>query len=149
MQLEGLWWLLTIIGIVLVMLPVWKEVGVNYNYHRSNILAVFIFITFTRLIFVLRHSYMARNVAMKAIFIVLCIPLFLYFMDRLNDFQTFIDENGYTALLPGSSGEATVNLAKYIRYEYIFFVVGALITVAILPFRMIISLWRTHNRGTV
>ena len=85
---------------------------------------------------------------MKIVFVLLSIPLFVYFMDRINEFQTFVDENGDTALLP--SYDATVaGLTKYIRYEYLFFAVAAIMTVAMMPFRMILSLWRTRNRGTV
>jgi hypothetical protein len=39
-------------------------------------------------------------------------------------------------------------LAKYIRYQKIFFGTGAIITLIMLPIRMIISLWRRKNRGT-
>lgn len=149
LQLELLLWLITMVVIILVMFPIWSEVGLQFMYHWSNVLALFIFVTFTRLIFLLRHSYMSHNNVLKAIFFLLCIPLFVYFMDRLNSFQTFIEENSYLALLSDTTGDTAVNLIKYIRYEYIFFVVAAMITVIILPIRLIVSVWRVRNRGTV
>ncbi len=147
-QLEIIWWTITALVIVLVMFPIWSEVGTSFRYNNSNIMSIFIFMVYTRLIFVLRHTYISNNAFMKIVFVLLSIPLFVYFMDRINEFQTFVDENGDTALLP--SYDATVaGLTKYIRYEYLFFAVAAIMTVAMMPFRMILSLWRTRNRGTV
>ena len=147
-QLEIILWTITAIVIVLVMFPIWSEVGTDFRYHNSNIMAVFIFMVYSRLLFVLRHTYIAKNSLMKIIFVIMSIPLFIYFMDRINEFQTFIDDNGDTSLLTQYS-DRVANLTKYIRYEYLFFAVAALITVAMMPFRMILSLWRTRNRGTV
>ena len=149
MQLEILWWMITAIVIVMVMFPIWAAVGTDFQYHTSNILAIFILITYSRLIFVLRHSHMARNTAIKLFFIILSIPLFVYFTDRLNDFKIFVDDNGYSSLLPSQIRETESNITHYIRYEYIFFSVSALIVVIMLPFRMLVSIWRTRNRGTV
>lgn len=147
-QLELIWWTITALVIVLVMFPIWSEVGTDFRYHNSNIMAVFIFMVYTRLLFTLRHTFIAKNSLMKIIFVLLSIPLFIYFMNSINEFQTFVDENGDTALLYKYS-DGVANLTKYIRYEYLFFAVAAIITVAMIPFRMIISLWRTRNRGTV
>lgn len=148
LQLELLWWTITLLVIVLVMFPIWFEVGTLFRYNNSNIMAVFIFMVYTRLLFTLRHTYIANNALMKIIFVLLSIPLFVYFMDRINEFQTFVDENGDTALLPAYDA-GVAKLTKYIRYEYLFFSVAAIMTVTMVPFRMILSLWRTRNRGTV
>lgn len=148
LQLEIIWWTITLVVIILVMFPIWSEVGTAFRYNGSNIMSVFIFLVYTRLLFTLRHTYIANSALMKIVFVILSIPLFVYFMERINEFQTFVDENGDTALLPAYN-ESVANLTKYIRYEYLFFAVAAIMTVAMLPFRMILSLWRTRNRGTV
>jgi len=148
-QLEFIWWLITAVIIVLVMFPIWSAVGTDFQYHTSNILAIFILVTYTRLIFVLRHSLIARRTGYKALFIILSIPLFVYFTDRLNDFKIFVDDNGYSALLPDQIAVDAVNITQYVRYEYIFFSVAALMVVIMVPFRMLLSIWRTRNRGTV
>jgi len=147
-QIEILWWAITAIVIVLVMFPIWTEVGTDFRYNTSNIMSIFIFMVYTRLLFVLRHTYISNSALMKIIFLLLSIPLFVYFMNAINEFQTFVDENGDTALLPYYD-ESVSSLTKYIRYEYLFFTVAAIITVVMIPFRMILSLWRTRNRGTV
>lgn len=147
-QLEIIWWIITALVIILVMFPIWSEVGTSFRYNNSNIMSVFIFMVNTRLLFLLRHTYISNNALMKIIFVLLSIPLFVYFMDRINEFQTFVDENGDTALLP-TYDASVASLTKYIRYEYLFFAVAAIMTVVMIPFRMILSLWRTRNRGTV
>lgn len=149
MQLELILWTITLVVILLVMFPIWSVMGMDFTFHHSNVLAIFIFLTFTRLIFLLRHSYMSRSVALKIFFILVSIPLFILFVTRLNEFQTFIDENGTLALLGTYRPHDDISLARYMRYEYIFFVTASLITIVMMPFRMIISIWRTHNRGTV
>jgi len=90
-QLEIIWWSITAVVIVLVMFPIWTEVGTNFRYNNSNILAIFIFLVYTRLLFVLRHTYIAKNAFMKIFFVILSIPLFVYFMDRINAFHSEID----------------------------------------------------------
>jgi hypothetical protein len=40
-------------------------------------------------------------------------------------------------------------MTQYIRSEFLFFGVGSVIVSILLPFRMIISVWRTKNKGTV
>jgi len=147
-QLEIIWWTITLVVILLVMFPIWSEVGTDFRYNNSNIMAVFIFMVYTRLLFTLRHTYIANNSLMKIFFVILSIPLFVYFMNAINVFQTFVDENGDTALLPAYD-DSVSQLTKYIRYEYLFFSVAAIMTVTMIPFRMILSLWRTRNRGTV
>jgi len=147
-QLEIIWWMITLVVILLVMFPIWSEVGTDFRYNNSNIMAVFIFMVYTRLLFTLRHTYIANNSLMKIFFVILSIPLFVYFMNAINVFQTFVDENGDTALLPAYD-DSVSQLTKYIRYEYLFFSVAAIMTVTMIPFRMILSLWRTRNRGTV
>lgn len=147
-QLELIWWTITALVIFLVMFPIWSEVGTNFRYHNSNIMAIFIFMVYTRLLFVLRHTYIARHAFMKIVFVIMSIPLFIFFMNSINAFQTFVDENGDTALLYQYSDDVA-QLTKYIKYEYLFFAVAAIITVAMVPFRMILSLWRTRNRGTI
>jgi hypothetical protein len=40
-------------------------------------------------------------------------------------------------------------MANYIKNEFTFFSIGSLIALAAFPVRMIISVWRLHNKGTV
>lgn len=148
-QLEILWWLITAVILVLVMMPIWSIAGTNTPFHISNIIAIVVFVSFFRLLFVLRHTLISHHSIGKVLIVILCIPLFVYMMDSLNSFQTFIDERGFQELIPGRDDNKSFEVAKYMRYEYVFFVVAAMISAALVPFRMIISEWRVRNRGTV
>ncbi len=147
--LEMLWWVITILVVVLVMFPIWKGVGGKFIFQQSNIFTIVIFVTFTRMIFVLRHSLMAKSVIMKLVFMGVCIPIFLYLINRLSVFQRYVDDYGFTKLVPTADSSDAIQLAQYIKYEYTFFVVAAIITSVIIPVRMLVSIWRVRNRGTV
>jgi hypothetical protein len=75
--------------------------------------------------------------------------MFFYFMDSLYDFQRFLDEDGLISLMGSLNIDQQYGLAKYIRYEKLFFGTGAMVTIIMLPIRMIVSIWRVRNRGTV
>jgi hypothetical protein len=73
------------------------------------------------------------------------IPLFMYHLDNLYDFQRYVDENGTISFLKGSTDLDDYSFGKYIKYQFIFFCTGALVTIVLMPIRMIVSFWRTTN----
>ena len=146
--LELIWWIVTLIIVILIMMPIYNALGDNYPFYFPNILFIIIFITFTRYIFLVKYTFFADVPLIKIIFIFLPIPIFFYSIDALYDFQRFLDEEGVVSLLGKLSAEEQYSMAKYIRYQKIFFGTGAIITLAMLPVRMIVSLWRRKNRGT-
>ena len=148
-SLEILWWLITIILTVLIMLPIYTNVGSNYPYYTANVAFIFVFLTFTRYIFLLRYAPFSHSDMVKGILIFIPIPLFFYFIDALYDFQRFLDEEGLVTILGNLNSEAQFQIAKYIQYEKLFFGSGAIITLVLFPIRMIVSIWRVRNRGTV
>jgi hypothetical protein len=79
----------------------------------------------------------------------LCIPLAIYLVNSLHAFQLYVDEEGLMGIFATLPAERQQQLAGYVRAEMIFFGVGAILSAVILPFRMLISFWRTHNHGTV
>jgi len=79
----------------------------------------------------------------------ICLPLFAYIVQSIHNFQSFIDENGIAALLPDLDFEEQGRMAEFIQTEYIFFGVGAIIAIIVLFFRLIISIWRFRNKGTI
>jgi len=81
--------------------------------------------------------------------IFLAIPIFIYFMDGMSSFQNMLDEDGTYSMVSHLEIGKQMPISNYIRSEMIFFGTGALIGTFCLPFRMIISIWRVINRGTV
>jgi len=121
----------------------------DYPFLITNIIYIIVFVTFTRYIFLLKHTFLSHRQVLKPILIVLCIPLFFYLVSELNYFQTYLDERGIDSFLGEISYENRPRIASFIRNEMILFGVGSIITTVILPLRMILSLWRWKNRGTV
>ncbi len=149
LTLEALSWLITAVLALLVLLPIYSQIGTGYPYYTPNLIFIITFITFTRYIFLLRHTPFAYNPIIKIFFIFIPIPLFFYSVDALYDFQRFLDEDGVVSILGNLNGTSQYNLSKYIKYQKLFFGTGAILTLVLLPIRMMVSLWRRKNRGTV
>ena len=148
-KLELVWWVLTLIVVLGVLFPIYNKVGANYPFYFSNILFIIVFITFTRLIFLLKHSFLANWEKIK-ISIILFSPIFIFFLvNELNYFQTFLDEKGVENFLAQMSIPTRESMRKYLIAEMLFFGVGSLLAAIVLPFRLILSIWRLRNRGTV
>ena len=77
------------------------------------------------------------------------LPLTAYLIQCISNFQAFVDEQGIIALVGNLSIEEQNSLGTYIKTEYLFFGVAALVAVITLFFRMIISIWRFRNKGTI
>ena len=145
-KLELIWWLVTAIVIIVVLSPIYSKISTNYPFYKSNIIFIITFITFTRLIFLIKYSFLTYWEKIK-IALILFSPIFIFFLiSELNFFQTFFDERGAEEFLTGMSIPEQQALSKYIRNEMLFFGVGSVIAAIILPFRLIMSIWKTRNR---
>ena len=80
---------------------------------------------------------------------VFIIPLIFYLIQDLNYFQTFLDERGGEAVVGNLPYKKVETLSRYAKSEQTFFGVGAVVASGLLFFRLMISIWRYHNRGTV
>lgn len=150
-MLELAWWLATLLLLTMVMFPLYSYMP-EYPYWTPNVVFIVVFVTAARHIFLLRHSLMPRNPVFKVTLIFLCIPLIGYMVQHLNGFQSFLDGltvqdwNRYFGDI-GQSGQ--LRLRNYVRTEMVFFGTAAIISCIILPIRLVISIWRTRNLGTV
>lgn len=147
--LELVWWIATAIILVIVLLPIIDNIGDKYSFYVSNSFLIVVFITFTRYIFLLKHTFLSRNKILKLIFIFVPIPLFFYGLDSIYDFQDLIDKGGHIEMLSHLHPDTAMQISKYIKYQYIFFGTGTMFVLFLLPVRMIISIWRGINKGTV
>jgi hypothetical protein len=85
---------------------------------------------------------------MKVLLLILCIPLAIYLIRALHEFEIFADEIGVQALYPNLPEKSQAKWIEYTKTEMLFFGVGSVIVTIVFPFRMLISFWRTHNKGT-
>lgn len=146
--LEVFWWLITAVLVVIILAPIRKE-AIDFPFYLMNIIFIVVFITFSRHLFLLKHTFLARRQVWKMIIMVGILPLIFYLVQEVNYFQTFFDEQGGEAIVGALRMERVEKLSAYVKSELLFFGVGAVIASVVLFFRLMMSIWRYHNRGTV
>ena len=147
-RLEVIWWIFTFILAGGVLFPILSNIE-NFPFLLINMVFIIVFITFTRYLFLLKYTFLAKKQILKIAIVVMSIPVIFLLGSHINGFQTFLDEQGAEALVGDLSFQNKESMAKYIRSEILFFGVGSVIVATLLPFRLIISVWRTRNKGTV
>lgn len=142
---ELIFWLITLVIASIVLLPIFQYYGMEYPFYRENIPMIIIFLTYTRYIFLLKYTPFSKIKLVKLLFIFLSIPLFFIFMDSLFDFQRYLDEVGFVGISKGNDADYAASMARYSRYQFIFFGTGAIFVLFVLPIRMVVSIWRVAN----
>ncbi len=145
---EVFWWIFTLLVITIVLFPIWDN-DIEFPFYFQNAFLIAIFITFTRYIFFLPLTFIARKKWIKVAIILSAVIFFFVMSTALSDFRNYVDERGLQTLVNHLHVTKQTRIIEYIKNEMIFFGVGGIITGIILPFRMIISLWRMRNMGTV
>ncbi len=146
-RLELIWWLFTAIVLVAILFPIIREIT-PYPFLWANCLFIIAFITLTRYVFLLQHTFLAKRQILKAIIVLTITPVIFYLISEVNYFQTYLDEIGIDHLLENMSLSKKQNMVSYIRSEMLFFGVGSVIAAIIFPFRLMLSIWRNRNLGT-
>lgn len=144
LRLELLWWCFTAILAGAVLAPIWLN-GVDYPFYGMNAVYIVLFVTFARYIFLLKHTWLARRTWVKVGLIALSAILVFVLIGTLGDFNNYLDEKGLQTLVDHLPLKKRLPLMHYIQSQLIFFGVGSVICAVMMPIRMIISVWRTHN----
>src|SRR6188472_457116 len=127
LTVELLWWAFTFIVVIIVMLPIWTEAP-GFPFSFQNILLIVFFITFTRYIFFLPLTLIARAKWIK-VGIILSAAIFLFVTaTALLDFRSFMDERGLQVLVEHLDVNDQTRKINYMKHEMLFFGVGSLIT---------------------
>lgn len=145
---EGLWWIFTLLLICLVMTPIWRHVPA-FPFQLENILLIIFFITFSRYIFLLPISLIARTKWIKLTIIGLAVLFLFVTTHSIFEFRNFMDEEGLQTIVDHLHVADQTRLMRYIKQEMVFFGVGSVITGILLPIRMIVSLYRMRNSNRV
>ena len=148
LRMELVWWVFTAVIAFAVLFPIMKSVD-EYPFLFPNILFIVVFITFARYIFLLKHTFLANRQILKVIIFFLCLPLFTYLVNELTSVRTFLDEQGIETLVKNLEYENHWGFANYVKTEMYFFGAASLVVTVLLPFRLLLSVWRNRNRGTV
>jgi hypothetical protein len=144
-KLELLVWMFTFLFCLLILGPIYLRTGLYYHFYIENCISILVFLTFSRLLFLFSFTPYARNKAFKFVFIFLPIPLIMYLVDNLYDFQRFLDEEGTIAFFKNFFELSDYNFGRFIKYQFLFFTTGAIVTTLLIPIRMIVSFWRLFN----
>jgi hypothetical protein len=147
-QLEMLWWGFTLVVAVGVLLPIWLQTH-HFPFYIENLIFIVIAITFTRYAFLLRHTFIARMLWPKLFILAISAILIFVLIMALGDFTNFLDEKGLQLLVDHQPVHKQYRVIKYIQGEMIFFGVASVFSAFFLSLRMLISIWRMRNRGTV
>lgn len=144
---EILWAILTIFVILVVMVPIFMYTE-NYPFYLENIVFIFFTINFTRYIFLLQHTALPPYQKLKVAFVFLGMFLIFYLISSINSFQYHLDEIGLQENFNQSKvDDVTIKqMIGFIRSEMLFFGVAAVISCAFFMIRMLVSVWRVHNK---
>lgn len=146
--MELIWWVVTALICVGVVYPIYSNVQ-DFPFYLPNLVFIVVFVTFTRYIFLLRYTFLAKRQVLKVIVALSALPIIFLLVQEITLFQSTLDEEGTAHITKGLAGEGQIAMLQYIRTEMLLFGVGAVISAAALPVRMIHSVWRLRNRGKV
>jgi hypothetical protein len=147
-RLELIWWIVTLLIVVGVLYPIYKTQA-DYPFWMINTIFIVVFVTVARLIFLLKYTFLAYRQWLKVVLAILCIPLFIYLLDEFSMVRAVADEIGFEEVFSHLSLEGQTSMASYVKNEMLFFGAASLICSILMPLRMLVSFWRTLNRGTV
>jgi hypothetical protein len=145
--LEAVWWLVTAVIVTAIMYPIWTNFPA-YKFNGVNIANIVVFVTFTRYTFFLKYTFLATWQYAKIGFVLLTVAIVATLMTQIQSFNVWID-GGDPDILLDSVGKIHVreSLLNYIKSEFLFFVVGAIVSALFLSGRLLVSVWRLRNRG--
>lgn len=148
LQLEIMWWIATGIVAWAILYPIHKAMNV-WPFEWWNVAFVVVLITLARYIFLLKHTFLAKKQVLKVVLLLLMFPLTFTMVSGLNAFMVYIEEHTWAPLtghLPPADKKA---IEEYIWAQMLFFGAGSIIAAPVFAGRLMLSIWRTHNRGTV
>lgn len=148
LRLEFFWLLLVVSVFGLVAAPIYLKLPA-FPFFSMNLLFVAVFIIAIRFIFHLQYTFLAKRQVLKIAFFFLSIPAVFYLVSCVFFFKTYLDEEGIQALVGSLPYGEQSSMAGYIQAEMLLFGVGSVIAMVVFAFRMLVSVWRFHNRGTV
>jgi hypothetical protein len=146
--LEFIWWVFTAVIAWLVLRPIYQVMYV-WPFEIWNIVFVVTLVTLTRYTFLLQHTFIAKRQVLKIVLLLLMFPLTFVLIDHLNDFLTYIEERSWEPLVGHLPTAQQPAIQEYIWGEMLFFSVGSIIAAPVFAGRMMLSIWRQRNRGTV
>jgi hypothetical protein len=151
--LEMIWWGITALVVGAVMYPILSTFLRPFPFLVNNIICVVIVVTYTRHIFLLEHTLIARQFWIKMALAMLTFPLMFWLVNANFEFREFLDyesPDGFIKLMyQNIPTPKQLQVVAYIRNEFLFFVIGSMIATLAMFARMVMSIWRVRNSDNV
>ncbi len=150
-MMEVIWWLITAIVVIMAAQPLWTSF-VQYSFVYELIMFGVIFITYTRYLFFMKYTFLAKAQIIKFVFIFLSLPLAFYLIQVFFNYQDFLEKQNDGMLefqeyfRKGISFQEHADTLTYLSKVYTFFGMSAIIAVVFSPFRLLVSYWRVYNK---
>ena len=128
------------------MIPIYIN-QVEFPFYEYNVFFILSAVTFSRLLFQIKHSFLAHQLVLKFLFMFLAVVVFMLAYRGINLYNIFIDEKGHYFLVEHLPLEKRYSLAKYINWEFFFFGIASIVSAVIMPFRLLVSIFRVKNYG--
>ena len=144
LALELVGWLITAVIVVGALAPIYL-MEIDFPFYWTNAAFIVVFVTFTRYIFLLKHTWLHAFTYIKVAIIGLSVLIVVSLVNWLFDFNRFIDEQGLQELTYQLKFRDQNAISKYIKNEVLLFGVGAVVAAIILPLRLLISVWKDFN----
>ncbi len=148
LALEVTWWVITAVVVWAVLTPI-NNAMYLWPFRTWNIIFIVSVVTFVRLIFFLKYTFLAKWQIVKIILLLLMFPATFMYINGISDFMTYIEEKTWDPLTGHLSSIEKLSTEQYIWHEMLFFGVGSVLSAPAFAVRMMLSIWRTRNRGTV
>lgn len=140
---ESLWWAFTLLLAALVLAPIYTQLP-DFPFFLPNLVYIVVAITLTRYLFLLRISWLRDLLTLQGFLSLALVPLIFWMVENFNAFVIFFDEEGPDVLIrqfaPGT-GEV---LNNYLRTEFRFFGIWAIVASVLMPFRLIYNGWARY-----
>ncbi len=148
LAIEGVSLLMTAVVVVVVMYPILTQFP-EFKFKWTNVLYITCFLTFARYTFLLRYTFLATAQNVKIGFILFTLIIILGLVTQIQDFNVWIDAGDPERLMPLVPQSKRDGLLNYIKSEFLFFAVGAVVASLFLAGRLMQSVWRTRNKEGV
>ena len=143
---EITWWSFTLVLAGLVLLPVYTQLP-GFEHLMPNFVYIVVAITLTRYLFFLDISWLRDHLLVQGALSILLIPLIFWMIQSLNSFITFFDEQGPDILIRHLEKDFGEIMNGYLKAEYRFFGIWAVIAALIMPFRLLYNVWKRYGAG--
>ncbi len=143
---EFLWWAFTLVLAGLVLLPIYSQVPA-FPYFLPNFIYVVVAITLTRYLFFLQISWLRDHLLVQGALSLLLLPLIFWMAQYLNEFITYFDENGPDVLVKNLPKDVAAVINGYLKTEYRFFGIWAIIAALLTPLRLLYNVWVRYRAG--